>query len=244
MKFVLMFLIGTIFLFDVTTGYTADVLNKKIVDDKKGFYVKGGVGVTILEDYKVSFENEVGKFHFADEINKEGFTLNAAIGKEFENGFAAELELNYQESDADQFVTKEFVYEGLKQNFKDPLFDGRTSIQTFMINGLYNLKNRTQFTPYVGAGVGIAWIDIQVNDVTSYGKTSETNLAYQALAGIETEITKDFSILTGYRYLYAGEVTLVDGVRIDTGFSFTNIGAEITREVQSHSVEVALKYSF
>jgi len=182
MKFVLMFLIGTIFLFDVSTGYTADVLDKKIVNDKKGFYVKGGIGITRLEDYNLNFENAVGKFNFAKEEYNKGFTLNGAIGKELKYGFAVELELNYQKSDADQYIIKEFEYKGLKQKVGDPKFDGDSSIQTFMVNGLYNLENSTQFTPYVGAGVGIAWIDIQTNGVATFGKLSDTNLAYQALA--------------------------------------------------------------
>lgn len=241
MKFVLMLLIGTIFLFDVSTGYTDDVLNKKIVDDKKGFYMKGGMGVTQLENYKVIFSDDEGDFHQGDEKYKEGFTLNGGIGKEFKNGVAVELELNYQKSDADHFGAREFTYKGITYEKGEPFFDGDTSIKTLMVNLIYNLKNSSVFTPYIGVGSGIAWIDIQTNAISTFGKLSETNLSYQALAGVETEIDKNFSVLTGYRYLDAGEIGLKDGISL-TGLGF--FPGLITRKLKSHSVEVAIKYSF
>ncbi|RYG58837.1 MAG: hypothetical protein EON60_12185 [Alphaproteobacteria bacterium] len=63
-----------------------------------------------------------------------GATGGFAIGKKYAN-YRAEVEGIYEQSDVDGF-------------------DGDTQFYGAMVNGLYDFKNASRFTPYVGAGVG------------------------------------------------------------------------------------------
>ncbi len=74
-----------------------------------------------------------------------------------------------------------------------------------MLNGYYDFKNKTAFTPYVGAGVGLARIRGRVTEI---GAKTTTNLAWQAGAGVSYTLNKQFDIDLGYRYLDNGNVKL------------------------------------
>ena len=82
---------------------------------------------------------------------------------------------------------------GLKTNtaFINALIDAR-------IDNLYRLVYRQKLVPYVGAGVGMTWIDGDDNMIIK----NDTVASLAALAGFGIELGEYFTLDLGYRYVY------------------------------------------
>jgi len=95
-------------------------------------------------------------------------------------------------------------------------------VQTIMANGYYDLSGLGDLTPYVGAGIGIGFINLE----------DESNFAYQVMAGVSYKITDSISSNVGWTFLDAGEV------EIDRG------GFQVETDTESHSIDLGITYSF
>lgn len=114
-------------------------------------------------------------------------------------------------------------------------YDARLQTTTFMANGYYDFNNKSNLTPFVGAGIGAA--RLEWNDSLQGNTTTNTTVpAYQMMTGIsyQPENTKTTTIRAGYRYL-----KMLDETSITTSNDRT---ASIENE--SHSVELGVKFDF
>lgn len=189
-------------------------------------YVKGNVGIFTVEDSELNFEDsygvdgDLGAYKF-----DTGFGLSAAIGQSH-GKFDLELEFAYREADIDSFEGK--YVEELGRSTPSGDVDGSVDMKTLMANGIYNFKNNSVVTPYLGAGLGIAWIDSDNIDGTEF--------AYQVLAGVGMGMNDQVSVLLGYRYLGMGDIS-------EEGTLY-GMNGEYSVPIDSHNFEVGLKYSF
>lgn len=148
-----------------------------------------------------------------------GFGL--AAGATINNNYRAELEVFLQDSDLDD-------------NYKGSKVTGSSEGLFFMANGFYDFKNSSQFTPYLGAGLGFAKLDIEEKIA---GKKlvddSDTVFAYQALVGVSYDINKNNSVSLGYRYVETADADLkkVGGGKTEAG-------------INSHAIEVGYRFNF
>jgi opacity protein-like surface antigen len=80
---------------------------------------------------------------------------------------------------------------------------GSASATTLMLNGYIDIPIRGPFTPYVGAGFGKAWLSHGLSVDGAPLTTSGTTWpwAWQAIAGVSTPITPQWSMNVEYRYL-------------------------------------------
>lgn len=134
-----------------------------------------------------------------------GFTGGAAVGKKFGN-YRAEVEGIYEESDVDSAAV-----------------DGKTEFYGAMVNGLYDFKNASRFTPYVGAGVGYGKVRYS-SDTAGVDSSSEDALAYQGIAGVGYELNPCWTLTGEYRYVGTTK--------------------EADTRYQSHSAVAGLRYTF
>ena len=94
---------------------------------------------------------------------------------------------------------------------------GSSSISSYsaFVNGYYDFKTRSQFSPYVGAGLGVTWLDS--GGQTSSGFTVQTPglsksvLAYQAKAGVMYKLSSMTSLFLQYRYMGTGSFSYGGG---------------------------------
>jgi opacity protein-like surface antigen len=104
------------------------------------------------------------------------------------------------------------------ENFGDEDSSGsfRASFQktSFLINGYYDFRNSTKFTPYIGAGIGLArvkaslglgYADSEGSFSLSQSK-SKVNFVYQVGAGASYEASENISLDLGYRFVDYGSV--------------------------------------
>lgn len=184
-----------------------------------GIYLKGSVGLFSLDDSNFEFKDDVGHFDIGDFESKIGFGLSTAIGKSFTSGFDLELEYAYKEAKLDKFSSNH------PAQIPDVVLDSSIQINSLMSNAIYNFRNASVITPYVGAGIGVAWIDIE--------DFSDTEFAYQLLAGVALSVSKNTSITAGYRYFASKDIS-------DNEIN----GSEESLSIDSHNFELGLKYSF
>ncbi len=92
--------------------------------------------------------------------------------------------------------------------------DVKVNVQTLLFNVYYDFRNSSNFTPYVGAGVGMAFVrgfasaDIYnaagVHEAHASAEAYSTEFAWQIGAGVAYAITDNVSADLGYRYLGLG----------------------------------------
>ena len=118
-----------------------------------------------------------------------------------------------------------------------PFGDGESRVQTLMVNGYWDITNIMDFTPSVGAGIGLAFANTRgTADVAGfhYG-TSDTDvkLAGQIGVGCSYFLTPNISADLGYRYLFTG-----DG---ESGYNGYSLRAE---SISMHQFSLGLRLSF
>jgi opacity protein-like surface antigen len=208
-------------------------------------YLKGSAGMFSVPSSNVEFLHEarnlrtkIGRFDY-----KRGFGLSVAIGKSFNNGLDFELEYAHKQAKLKRFSgdlylgpNKSGALKAYPINDKD--HNSSITIKTLMTNAIYNLRRKDSIiTPYVGVGVGVAWIDL---DEFVKGEFFGTKFAYQLLGGVALSVSKNTSITAGYRYLglsdASSDTDLIGGDVAAYGEGFSPI--------DSHNFEMGLKYSF
>lgn len=222
------------------------ISGQAFADDK--YYWKGAIGLSVLEDSNVKFKDENGSYDIGKISADPGFALTTAIGRDMGKGFSAEVEFGYKKTDYDKFKGKSFTYPVNSRGtaeLKIPDFelkDADVSTKTLMFNGLYNYNNASMFTPYGGVGIGIAWNDVDVGNF----EESDTNFAWQLLAGVETEVANNLAVMVGYRYLSAGEFSIEEKITgtYDSGKEKFDANGEGSFDLDSHTFEIGTKYSF
>lgn len=109
----------------------------------------------------------------------------------------AEVELSYARWAADSYSGHE---QGGEHFGNDA--DGHVSATYLLGNLWYDINTDTSFTPYIGGGAGVAWVDAKTKfDGDSYGyDEGEMGFAFQAGAGVTFDLTENIALDVGYRF--------------------------------------------
>lgn len=98
---------------------------------------------------------------------------------------------------------------------------------SLFINAYYDINTGTEFTPYIGAGVGVSAIRPAAG-----GADVDFTHAWQVGAGVAYAFDEKISMDMGYRYVDSGDWTI------------ENPGDKSTLDIASHNVYVGARYSF
>lgn len=115
----------------------------------------------------------------------------------------------------------------LKGNAKAASLKGQWNLQTLFLNAYWDFHNDTAFTPYVGAGVGMGFIQSKYEmEIRGFGSDSynETNtvFAWNAGAGVAYAITDNLSADLAYRFVglgYHENEKTVDNTKFKVGMA-------------------------
>ncbi|MCW1843458.1 outer membrane protein [Prosthecomicrobium hirschii] len=112
-----------------------------------------------------------------------------------------------------------------------------------MANGYLDFSSWAGITPYVGGGVGMAYISTgkhlsynpgdKIAD-DSFGASQRWSLAASAMAGASYDLGNGFQLDAGYKYLWIDKA--------ETGTSGNVKGQVQYRDITSHQVRVGLRY--
>ena len=148
-----------------------------------------------------------------------GWGLQAAVGKVFPSDFGAfllEFEFAHQEADMEDT-------------------DGDVSLQTYMMNGAYEMPVADMIALYAMVGAGYGKYDINAPLVdrftgdTAYVNHAEGVFAYKGGAGVTFNINEEMAVDLGYEYL-------------GTSHAVIN-GAELNK-IGSHNIVSSFRFMF
>lgn len=180
------------------------------------WYVGVDGGVNILEDAKISD----ARGNSATVGSKTGYVLQMQGGYDF-GGPKAEFEIGYRNS-------------GLKTVADTSEVGGHSSSLSFMTNGIYEFLPKSSWHPFVGAGIGMARVSARWEENGSnMVEDSDWQFAYQAMAGIGYDLTRNWGVKAQYRYF----------ATLDPEFT-TSGGNTISAENHNHAVLLGLTYTF
>ena len=166
-------------------------------------YFAGSAGLTIASD-----QEEQGV-----EVSYDpGWNITGAVGYDF-GRFRVEGEIGYRTFDVD-----EVSFPGLPT----VSLDGDTSALTFMANAYYDHELRNSpLTPYIGFGLGIADADTEVV-IPGFGtlKATDTEFAYQFMAGAGYEVSPTVVVTGGYRFFGVADSGAPDAHEFNLGARF------------------------
>jgi opacity protein-like surface antigen len=176
----------------VIAGCTMLLSISSLAYSAEGPYVSGNLGVAMLNDSDVTDSTEPGMT--VDIESDAGLALGVAVGYGFANNTRIEGEISYQKNDLDKGSVWGF----------DTALTGDTSSLAFLLNGYYDFKNTSPFTPFITAGIGMAKVevnDMNVSGYDSYGENDDdTVFAYQFGGGVSYAVNEKVNIDVKYRY--------------------------------------------
>lgn len=194
----------------------------------QGIYgkVMGGVGFTEDHDFET---NAAGVRTIETELST-GLAILGAVGYDFGN-WRSEFELSYRTNSVDVH----------NSSVAGDLNGATGDLMAFaaMINAYYDFENESNYTPYLGAGVGWASLDYD-----GYGVTGNANVvndddsvfAYQLMGGFDYQFSEHLKGIVEYRYFGTS----------DPEFT-TNVGAtsnDTDTEFSSHAILIGAGINF
>lgn len=149
-----------------------------------------------------------------EKANKELFGTHVAYG--VQAGYVrGELELNNSRD--------------IKRNYFDGLDHFRLYKHSVMANAYFDYLTCTPWTPYVGAGIGSAYLKADDGEQAK----SVYNLAWQVMAGLTYDINSHWTLDAGYRYADLG--------RIRKNFGEGHVAKLTARD---HEIMLGVRYTF
>ena len=189
----------------------------------KGFYVGAALGANFLTDSDLSGKGINGSAEF--NIGPVGL-LSAGYG--FGNGLRSEIELGGRTNGVDKLNGNAVTQS-----------DGRVNAYSAMLNLLYDINTGTAFTPYIGGGIGWAFLD--VNDAKRINgfsvDDSDNRFAYQGIVGVAYSLSPQWKLSLDYRYF----------ATLDPEFTAKNsagTSVKVDSDYNTHSVMLGLRYHF
>jgi opacity protein-like surface antigen len=174
--------------------------------------VFGGVAFPLDTHIAHDAENYMIDFH-------DGFTVGAAIGGDVAKDLRGEIEVSYVDYNVDHADEQGFLPANGDVN------------SYFLLANLWRDFHLGMFQPYLGGGVGMALMDVDLDiDPGTDHHSKDTTLAFaaQAGSGIRFDLTDTITLDLGYRFKAAmGVLTKgVTGVDNDHSFGsyYTHIG--------------------
>lgn len=212
-----------------------------MAEDTKGIYVGLVGGYVIPTGISGVLNNTAGTYPEYDPSLKNGYLYGAKVGwlTPFTNRIMAlELEYNHIANEFDK--AKRFI----AMPPADLDLNSKINIDLIMFNMIARYPDG-RFHPYIGAGAGYAHARINDTEVSlagvslwTYSGGSKGVFAYQGIAGMDFDITKNIIIGVSYKYIGLQKITYdsiilpgPEAVVADLNYS-------------SHNITLSLSYMF
>ena len=178
-------------------------------------YISGQLGVAFLADSDVT---EPGYYTETLEFDP-GFATTFAGGANF-GMFRVEGEIGYQINDIDRVTGGGYSYNA----------NADVYCLSFLVNGYIDFVNRSRFTPYISAGIGIANVGVESDYYydSDYYDDDDTVFAYQVGAGVAYAINRNMTLDLKYRFFATEDPNLYGS----------------KAEFKSHNIYFGFRYTF
>lgn len=180
------------------------------------WYVGMDAGAQFLDDFSATVSGTKSKTEF-----ETGWLTQGQVGYAF-GSWKVEGEVSYRNSGVDKV-------DGVSGS-------GDMSALGLMVNGIYEFLPGSKWHPFVGVGIGTAYVDagtVKKNNVSQF-KGDDWGFAYQGFAGVGYDITDNWQLKAQYRYFATTEV--------EARTTATN--AKVSDEYRDHAVLLGITYKF
>jgi len=182
-----------------------------------GWYAAAGLGITFAEN--PTFHTPAGKSK--GRVENTNADVLGAVGYEFGNGLRLEGEFFHNQHN-------------LKRLDNVP-GGGHISNNILFVNAYYDLPVDTLLTPYVGAGIGPDFVNVENYGTSSeYLKGDAVVGAYQAIIGVAAKIDENWAVSADYRYIAS----------FDPKVKFNGGATEGRTENASQDAILSVRYKF
>jgi len=206
--------------------------------DLKGVYLGAKVGASFMDADSIKNTTDVANPASVTKTSGDDTVavLGASIGYDWSGqGVPVRSELEYAYRHGFSYDSNPvFVNAGIPTRATSDM-----NTHTLMVNGYYDFKNKSKFTPYVGAGLGVSWnkTDTTGTVIATGGSTqnsrSESSFAWNLATGIDYELNEKVSLDAMYRYSDLGDAV------------WGGSAAELTsKDVTSHEITLGLRFKF
>lgn len=128
---------------------------------------------------------------------------------------------------------------------------GKIDLSTLFLNVYLDFENSSPFTPYLGAGIGFAFVGMQgsisnildeeeVSNAISFGKNTDTNFAWNVGLGLTYDFSNSFSLDLGYRYVHFGDI--ITGNASGTDVEENSILK--SKNIDAHQLTLGVRFTF
>lgn len=197
-----------------------------------------------------------GGWNFSDERDRfgvgfyptirfdEAATAGISLGKRIGSRLRTELEFTWRRNVANPAYDPYIAFISLPYGGGGG-FDGHLNTYSGMANVIFDFDRAEGrlLTPYIGAGLGMAYID---TDISFQGKgatvSNETAFAYQALGGVALKLSQRSDFFVEYRY-FATDSQEYKQPSFDTGYSIQP-NREFLHSFQHHSFLMGIRFHF
>lgn len=219
-----------------------------------GWYLRGDVGVGAAQYDNIVLRTTdyvPSDYHTEGHALSDQFFAGAGFGYQFGSFFRADVTGEYRGGSRLSFVD---VYNGYYGNGTPGTgLDYNTanlSSVVVLANGYFDLGTWFGITPYIGGGVGSAFHRVHgftdIGAGTAMGgmgiakEKQSSSLAWALHAGVAYDITQNFKVDVGYRYMNLGDVATGNVNCYNSGCSSPY--SYKVRDVTSHDVKIGLRY--
>ncbi|XUU59477.1 outer membrane protein [Erythrobacter sp. HA6-11] len=149
----------------------------------------------------------------------DGYAISGQIGYAFENGLRTELEGSFTKYDVDSHseltvggtdidaldvaVLTRAAPDAANPTVGAVIADGQGSVKNFGLFGnvFYDIQTGSAFKPYVGAGLGYQWVDVEfAPSGVDVADDDDGAFSYQLMAGAGFAVTESVDLFAQYTY--------------------------------------------
>ncbi len=197
------------------------------------FYLRGdvGVGINDLKIRQSTFDTPVPDARFENSSFTDSPIIDVGVGYRFNRYFRADItgeyrgtaELRSNESyNVGAFATDQFGNPPPNGARAYDNYSAHVRAEVGLVNGYVDLGTWYGVTPFVGAGVGVANVEVKGLTDISYGSgaaggagnggggfaadRNQINFAFAFMAGLDFAVTPNVTLELGYKYQNLGNV--------------------------------------
>lgn len=194
--------------------------------DQSGIYLRGDIGAGFMGNTKARYNDPLGTLATATVTYQQGDFNHVpfgglGVGYQFNNWFRADVTGELRGSSKFGFKDS-YVNTAPPGTIGTNTLTGKLQTSLVMANVYADLGNFNGWTPFVGAGAGMAFH--KVSRIEDYGTASpgglgpfpsagfysgksKSNFAWAVMAGVSYDVSPNVKLEAGYRYLNMGKVT-------------------------------------
>ncbi len=156
------------------------------------YYGKVNLGWAYVKDNKITITNDRGSSTLKANGSGNFATGALGFGRSYGNNIRTDLEL--------------YVDDGVKgqKPFYSSIIHFKTKTIAGLVNATYDMKNSTDFTPFVMGGVGYAFNKVEVSSCSKIYKKKASGVAWQLGIGTSYEVNPSLALEASYRYINKG----------------------------------------